>query len=149
MTGRKDFTGPAMTPFKKSLWLLLLVSLCGCDTAAERLFKERIAVNNETADRLENGTFDPIYAQKLWERTQAISHKQQTLIVSPDERKQLEDKYGPELARAEARVRSEMEKREKKPSSVPDTSADKPTEPQSPKPVDKEKKSSAESTLER
>jgi hypothetical protein len=126
-----------MRSFNSSLWLLLVASLLGCDSTAERLIKERIRIDNETADRIEKGTIDPLYSQNLWERTQAITKKQAKLILSAEEKKRLDDKYGSELARAEARVQSAMEKKKKKStgtSSAPDTSAGKLTAPADVKP---------------
>jgi hypothetical protein len=128
-----------MKSFQNKLWLLLFAGLLGCDSPAERLVKEQIAVTNEAADRIEKGTFSPVYAQELWDRTQVIMKRQQKLKLPPDEKKQLEDKYRPEMERAEARLKTAMEKNKTAKHSSPNHDAGPPTASEASKPGQQDK----------
>jgi len=105
--------------FKNSLWLILLVSICGCDSPAERLFKQQIQITNEAADRMESGKWDAVYAESVASRTIENLNKQQKLKISPEERKQLEEKYKPEMEKARARLTSATQKMSGKPQRRP------------------------------
>jgi hypothetical protein len=134
-----------MKPFQNKLWLLLFAGLLGCDSPADRLIKEQIAATNEAADRIDKGTFNPIYAQALSDRTQEILKKQKKLKLSPEEKKQLEDKYRPEMEKAEARLKTAMDKNQtaKPDLTIPGTSP--PTAPEASKRGDPEKAPTEES----
>src|SRR5271166_1368184 len=105
----------AMTSFKKILWLILPVILCGCDSPAERLFKEQIQITNEAADRRESGKWDAVYGQSISSRMMANLYKQEKLKIPAEERKRLEEKYGPEMEKAQARLTAATEKMNGKP----------------------------------
>jgi hypothetical protein len=130
-----------MKSFKNSLWLLLLAGLLGCGSPADRLIKEQIQMTNEAADRMESGKFDPAYAQALQTRTMEIMKKQQELKLSPEEQKQLEAKYKPEMEKALARLMSAMQKMTGKPfPQIPGMPAGMrpPMAPETSKPADKD-----------
>jgi hypothetical protein len=104
-----------MQSIKKILRLLLLACLPGCDSPAERLYKEQIEIVNESADRMESGKWDAVYGQNVSARMTENLNKQQRLKIPPEERKQLEDKYGPEMLKARDRFKVASEKMNGKP----------------------------------
>jgi hypothetical protein len=131
-----------MKSFKNSLWFLLLASLLGCGSPAERLIKEQIQITNDMADRMESGKLDPTYAKAFQARALEIMKKQQELKLSAEEQKQLEDKYRPEMEKATARLVSAMQKMTGKPfPQIPGMPAGMrpPMAPEASKPADKEK----------
>jgi hypothetical protein len=106
-----------MKSFKNKLLLILPVVLCGCDSPAERLFKEQIQITNEAADRKESGKWDAIYGQSISSRMMANLYKREKLKISAEEQKRLEEKYGPEMKKARARLTIATEKMSGKPRS--------------------------------
>jgi hypothetical protein len=106
-----------MQSFKNILPLLLLAVLLGCDSPAERLFKEQIEITSEAADRMESGKWDVVYGQGISQRMLENLHKQQKLKIPAQERQQLEEKYSPQMKKARARLRDAWQKMTGKPAS--------------------------------
>jgi uncharacterized membrane protein YukC len=138
-----------MKSFKNGLWLLLLAGLLGCGSSAERLFKEQIELMNQWADRMESGKpIDASEAIAMQTRMLEVAKKQQELKLSPEETKQLTDKYMPEMQKAMQRLMAATQKITGKPfPQLPGMPAGMrpPAAPEASKPADKEKEQTEES----
>ena len=132
-----------MKSFKNGLWLLLLAGLAGCDSPADRVFKEQIQIANDMADRIESGKFDPVCGQSIQSQTMENLKRQEKLKLSAEERKQLEEKYKPDMEKATARLRTAWQKMTGKPRS-PILDMSPPNAPEANKPVDKGKEPTEE-----
>jgi hypothetical protein len=101
---------------RRRWWLLLLASLIGSGSPAERLIKKQIQMENEWADRMESGrSIDPSEATATLARIVAGQLEIKWLVetkLSPEENKQLE-KYRPEMQKASARSFAATQKAEK------------------------------------